>query len=245
MRGDTGAAAGSAERGLVGEAVYVAVARTDAAALERAQALVDAAVKVGSVEAKIGGPAHESKDSRPFTQSTAGASIAAVVTFAAMGKVAGRSRAKIVGVISDTHGLMRAEALAALAGSDLILHAGDIGALDILAALRAIAPVVAVCGNNDRGAWAAELAETAVVDVDGTSIYLLHDRKRIDLDPKAAGFAAVVSGHSHKPGKEVLDGVLYFNPGSAGPRRFRLPIAVGRLKVRGAAVAGEWVLIEE
>jgi putative phosphoesterase len=153
-------------------------------------------------------------------------------------------RARKIGVISDTHGLVRPTALAALAGSELILHAGDIGSPEVLAALRDIAPVVAVRGNNDHGPWAAELPETEVVELEGLSIYLLHDGKALDRDPKEAGLAAVVSGHSHQPHNEVRDGVLYFNPGSAGPRRFRLPIAVGRWTIARGAIEGELVILD-
>jgi putative phosphoesterase len=136
-----------------------------------------------------------------------------------------------VGVISDTHGLLRPEALRALAGADLILHAGDVGSPEVLAGLRALAPVVAVRGNNDRGPWAEALSETEVVTAGGRSLYVLHDLGTLDLDPRAAGFDAVIVGHSHQPRIERRDGVLYLNPGSAGPRRFRLPIALAWLDV--------------
>jgi putative phosphoesterase len=149
-----------------------------------------------------------------------------------------------IGVISDTHGLVRPAALAALAGSDLILHAGDVGAPEVLEALRAIAPVVAVRGNVDKGAWADGLPPADVVRADEALLYVLHDRHTLDLDPVAAGFAAVVSGHSHAPALETRGGVVYLNPGSAGPRRFTLPVAVGRLHVDGACVAGELVILE-
>jgi hypothetical protein len=139
---------------------------------------------------------------------------------------------------------VRPEALAALAGSDLILHAGDIGSAEVLAALGAIAPVTAVRGNNDRDAWADALPETESIEIGGVRIYLLHDLKTLAIDPKAAGISVVISGHSHRPGKEIRDGVLYFNPGSAGPRRFRLPIAVGRLTVERGAVHSELVMID-
>jgi putative phosphoesterase len=132
-----------------------------------------------------------------------------------------------VGLISDTHGLIRPEALDALRGSDLIIHAGDVGRPEILDALRAIAPVVAVRGNVDTAPWAAELPETAVA----SGIFVIHDVHQLAIDPRAAGFRAVVSGHSHKPGVVERDGVLYLNPGSAGPRRFRLPITLARLDV--------------
>ena len=145
----------------------------------------------------------------------------------------------IIGVISDTHGLMRPEALNALAGSDLILHAGDVGSPDILEMLGEIAPVVAVRGNNDTGNWADKLAETEVIEAGGHRLYMLHNAKELDLDPVSAGFQVVVSGHSHRPVQTHRDGVLYLNPGSAGPRRFRLPIAVARLRLNGAGIHAE------
>lgn len=151
--------------------------------------------------------------------------------------------ATVVGVISDTHGLMRPEALAALAGVETILHAGDIGAPEILEALRGIAPVIAVRGNNDTAGWAREVPETAVVEVEGVRIYVVHDRNGMEVDVRAEGIAAVVAGHSHRPANGVEGGVLYFNPGSAGPRRFKLPVAVGRLYVEGADVRGEIVVL--
>ena len=135
----------------------------------------------------------------------------------------------IIGLISDTHGLLRPEALAALKGSDLIIHAGDIGKPEILERLRALAPVVAVRGNIDKGAWATQLPSTAVVETQSALIYVLHDLQQLDLDPAAAGFSIVISGHSHKTSRTERSGVLYLNPGSAGPRRFRLPITVARL----------------
>ena len=135
-----------------------------------------------------------------------------------------------VGLISDTHGLLREEALTALRGSELIVHAGDVGDPDILPRLRKIAPVVAVRGNVDTEAWARrELPETAVAQAGDISIYVLHDVHALDLDPAAAGFQIVVSGHSHKFVQSEKSGVLYINPGSAGPRRFTLPITVARL----------------
>lgn len=142
----------------------------------------------------------------------------------------------VVGVISDTHGLVRPEALRALRGSDRIVHAGDIGGPEVLAALRGIAPVTAVRGNNDREPWADRLPETRVVRVEGARLFLLHDLHALDVDPAAAGFEVVIAGHSHQPRMERRDGVLYFNPGSAGPRRFRLPLSVGRLLIRDGRV---------
>jgi uncharacterized protein len=135
----------------------------------------------------------------------------------------------IIGLISDTHGLLRPEALTALEGCGLIVHAGDVGKAEILEKLRAIAPVVAVRGNIDKGDWALQLPITAVGEADSARIYVLHDLRQLELDPIAAGFRMVVSGHSHRPGQAEWDGVLYVNPGSAGPRRFRLPITVARL----------------
>ena len=135
-----------------------------------------------------------------------------------------------IGLISDTHGLLRPAALAALEGCDLILHAGDVGKPEILDSLRSVAPVVAVRGNVDR---MPELPETAVAAVNGGLVYVIHDVKQIDLNPRAAGFRAVVSGHSHRPESFERDGVLYINPGAAGPRRFRLPVTVARLDATG------------
>ena len=135
----------------------------------------------------------------------------------------------VVGVISDTHGLMRPEALDALRGSDLIVHTGDIGDPAVLNSLASLAPVHAIRGNNDRGDWAAALPATEVVEVGAHSIYLLHDLANLDLEPAAAGFAIVVSGHSHKPAIETHNGVLFVNPGSAGPRRFKLPVTVATI----------------
>jgi putative phosphoesterase len=150
----------------------------------------------------------------------------------------------IFGVISDTHGLLRPEAVQALRGSDRILHAGDIGDPEILEALAQIAPVIAVRGNVDTDSWARALPETEVVEAGGVSIYVLHDLGRLDLKPEAAGFCAVVYGHSHQPKIEEKNGVLYFNPGSAGPRRFQLPVIVGRLVIAGRKVRGELVELE-
>jgi uncharacterized protein len=145
-------------------------------------------------------------------------------------------RAVHVGVISDTHGLLRPEATAALSGSDAIVHAGDIGGPHILEELNAIAPVTAVRGNNDREAWARGLPETAVLEVGGARLYVIHDVKALRIDPRAEGFRAVISGHSHQPLSVRRGGVLFFNPGSAGPRRFRLPVSVGTLRVSGGGV---------
>ena len=141
-----------------------------------------------------------------------------------------------VGLISDTHGLLRPEALAFLRGSDFIVHAGDVGDAGVIEALRALAPVSVVRGNNDTGPWANGIAETEELQVGDVSIYVLHNLAELDLDPVAAGFQVVVSGHSHHPLVERRDGVLYVNPGSAGPRRFKLPIAVAELQIVGRSV---------
>jgi len=141
-----------------------------------------------------------------------------------------------VGLISDTHGLLRPQALDFLRGSDLIVHGGDICDGAILAALAAIAPVIAVRGNNDHGAWAERLRESELFQVGDAFVYAIHDVAAIDIDPRAAGVQVVVSGHSHRPSVRRDDGVLYVNPGSAGPRRFKLPISVGELTVDGTSV---------
>jgi uncharacterized protein len=141
-----------------------------------------------------------------------------------------------IGVISDTHGLLRPEAVAALAGVGHILHAGDIGSADVLSELAKIAPVTAVRGNNDKGAWAARIPEHEVFTAGHLSIYMLHDLAELDLDPAAAGFAAVITGHSHKPKIETRESVLFMNPGSAGPRRFKLPVTLGMLEVKRGTI---------
>lgn len=149
----------------------------------------------------------------------------------------------LLGVISDTHGLLRPEAVAALRGCDVIIHAGDVGGAAVIDGLRDIAPTFAVRGNVDHGAWAAGLPAADRVDVGGSVFYVLHDVGDLDLDPSAAGFAAVVFGHSHKPSIATRDGVLWLNPGSAGPRRFRLPIALARVAVAGADLRPEIVAL--
>ena len=141
-----------------------------------------------------------------------------------------------IGVISDTHGLLRPEAVAALRGTDHILHAGDIGNIEILDALRALAPVTAIRGNIDNYGPCAELPPIEFIDLAGHSLYMLHNLADLDLDPSAAGISAVISGHSHKPNIEYRKGVLYFNPGSAGPRRFSLPISLGLLETGGKTI---------
>jgi uncharacterized protein len=144
-----------------------------------------------------------------------------------------------IGVISDTHGLLRPHAVDALQGTEHIIHAGDVGDPAILEQLARIAPVTTVRGNVDRGAWAQKLPATHVLETAGVSIYVLHNLADLDLKPEAAGFAAVIYGHSHVPKQETKRGVLYFNPGSAGPKRFRLPVSVGRLIVVGGKVKAE------
>ena len=144
-----------------------------------------------------------------------------------------------IGVISDTHGLLRPEALFALAGSDYIIHAGDIGEPAILDKLTNIAPVTTVRGNVDHGMWAKKIPEINVLEVGGVSIYVIHNLQELDLKPEAAGFAAVVYGHSHVAKQEITNGVLYFNPGSAGPKRFVLPMTVGKLLIRNQELEPE------
>jgi len=148
-----------------------------------------------------------------------------------------------VGLISDTHGLLRPEALAFLQGSDRIVHGGDICDPATLEQLAAIAPVTAVRGNNDRGDWAQQLRETEFLQLGELRLYAIHDLAQIDIDPHAAGVRVVVSGHSHKPRVDERDGVLYVNPGSAGPRRFKLPVSVGELIVDGGSVSARTVEI--
>ena len=143
-----------------------------------------------------------------------------------------------IGLISDTHGLLRPEARTALAGVDHIIHAGDIGAPAILAQLEALAPTHAVRGNNDVGPWAERIPERELIELAGVGIYVLHDLHELELDPTAAGCAVVVSGHSHCPAISTRDGVLYINPGSAGPRRFNLPVALGFLEIDAGAARG-------
>ena len=153
------------------------------------------------------------------------------------------TRSLIVGIISDTHGLLRPQALDALRGSDLIIHAGDVGKGEILEALRALAPIFAVRGNIDTAGAAAQLRASEIVEVGSLLFYLLHDIAELDLDPPTAGFAAVVYGHSHKPSIETRDGVLYLNPGSAGPRRFSLPVTIARVAVIGQEIRPEIVTL--
>jgi len=146
-----------------------------------------------------------------------------------------------VGLISDTHGLLRPDAVEFLRGCDRIIHAGDIGHARILDELAAMAPVTAVRGNNDHGPWAERIAEAEFLQVGEVTIYVIHDLNEIDIDPAAAGVHVVVSGHSHRPSVAQRGGVVYVNPGSAGPRRFRLPIAVAELIVTGGSVSARTV----
>jgi uncharacterized protein len=150
----------------------------------------------------------------------------------------------LVGVISDTHGLIRPEAVAALHGSDLIIHAGDVGAPQVLDELRKLAPIFVVRGNIDQAHWAGALPATAHVEVGGLSFHVLHDIAELDLDPATVGYAAVVYGHSHQPSIETRSGVLFLNPGSAGPRRFRLPVSIARVSVSGGTLRPEIVELQ-
>ena len=145
----------------------------------------------------------------------------------------------VIGVISDTHGLLRPQACEFLRGVDGIVHAGDIGSADVIAELQTIAPVTAIRGNVDKGAWADAYPPTEFFEVDGRHIHVLHNLNDLDLDPVAAGLDVVISGHSHQPRSETTDGVLYLNPGSAGPRRFRLPIALARLTITASGVCAQ------
>jgi putative phosphoesterase len=149
-----------------------------------------------------------------------------------------------VGVISDTHGLLRPTALDFLRGSDFIIHAGDICGPTIIEDLARIASVTAVRGNNDAGAWTRALKETELVRIGGIYIYVIHDLAELDIDPIAAGVQVVVSGHSHQPVIEHRDGVVFVNPGSAGPRRFKLPISVAELIIAGCAVSARLVELQ-
>jgi hypothetical protein len=149
-----------------------------------------------------------------------------------------------VGVISDTHGLLRSEALSALRGAEHILHAGDVGDPAILDALRGIAPVTAIRGNIDEGGPCSSLPPTELLELNGRSIYMLHDVKKLDLNPEAAGIAAVIFGHSHKPLVEQRRGVLFLNPGSAGPRRFQLPVTVACLHIDAKGLSAQIIHLE-
>jgi len=134
-----------------------------------------------------------------------------------------------IGLVSDTHGLVRPEALAALKGSELIIHAGDIGKPEVLTSLNKIAPVIAIRGNDDRDAWAKKIPDVVSLYINRVKIHVIHNVNELAVNPATDGFRAVVSGHSHKPGVVTQDGILFINPGSAGPRRFKLPVTVGKL----------------
>jgi putative phosphoesterase len=149
-----------------------------------------------------------------------------------------------IGLISDTHGLVRPEALAALAGCEHLIHAGDIGRQEVLDTLRAIAPLTVVRGNNDTAPWARALPETTTVTCGGRRLHVLHDLKQLAIDPAAQGVAVVVAGHSHRPTHRCDAGVHYVNPGSAGPRRFRLPVSVARLTMAADQITVEFVTLD-
>ncbi|MGE5603846.1 MAG: metallophosphoesterase family protein [Nitrososphaerales archaeon] len=150
-----------------------------------------------------------------------------------------------IGVISDTHGMLRPEAVAALAGVELILHAGDVGAVEVLLDLQAVAPVLAVRGNVDQGSWTNELPETQATQVGEVWIYMLHDVHRLDLDPAAGGFSAVISGHSHRASATTKAEVLYLNPGAAGPRRFTLPVTLALLEIEGKMIRPQLIELSQ
>jgi putative phosphoesterase len=156
-----------------------------------------------------------------------------------------KGKVRRVGVISDTHGLVRAGLLEALSGVEMIIHAGDVGGPRVLEALRAQAPVVAVRGNMDGGPWARDLRQAEVIEIDRSLLYVLHDAQEIDLDPAAAGFRAVISGHTHRPSLCRREGVLFLNPGSAGPRRFRLPVSAAILHLEGESVEAELIELQD
>lgn len=149
-----------------------------------------------------------------------------------------------IGLISDTHGLLRPQALDALRGASLIFHGGDIGKPEILECLRALAPVLAVRGNNDTAAWAAAIPETQTLDIGGIRLYMLHDVKNLKADPAAAGYRVVVAGHSHRPSVQSRAGTLFVNPGSAGPRRFSLPVSVGLLDIEDGEPTARIALLD-
>jgi uncharacterized protein len=151
---------------------------------------------------------------------------------------------QLIGLISDTHGLVRPQALQALQGVDLVIHAGDIGTPEVMDALKRIAPLVAIKGNNDRGSWARSLPDTKLVKISAVQLYVIHNVKELDCDPVARGIQVVISGHSHKPSVVHREGVLYVNPGSAGPRRFKLPVAVGKLHMNRLNVKAEIIELD-
>jgi uncharacterized protein len=155
-----------------------------------------------------------------------------------------KQKPQLIGLISDTHGLVRPQALQALQGVDLVIHAGDIGTPEVMDALKRIAPLVAIKGNNDRGSWARSLPDTKLVKISAVQLYVIHNVKELDCDPVARGIQVVISGHSHKPSVVHREGVLYVNPGSAGPRRFKLPVAVGKLHMNRLNVKAEIIELD-
>jgi putative phosphoesterase len=155
-----------------------------------------------------------------------------------------RAREFVLGVISDTHGLLRPEALDALRGSDTIIHAGDIGKPEVIDRLGEVAPTHVVRGNVDKGSWAAALPTSELVELGEHRFFVLHDISELDVDPVAAGFAAVVFGHSHRPSIETRNGILFLNPGSAGPRRFKLPITIARVKMSAQRLRADIVELQ-
>ena len=150
-----------------------------------------------------------------------------------------------IGIVSDTHGLLRSEFASVFAGVDLIIHAGDIGGLPVMTTLKKIAPLTAVYGNTDKSSWAKDLSATEVVSTGGVNIYVLHNLADLNIDPAAAGFAAVIYGHTHQQMQETRGGVLYFNPGSAGPRRYSLPASVGIMTIDNSHISGEIITLPE
>ncbi|CAB1077491.1 Putative phosphoesterase [Olavius algarvensis Delta 1 endosymbiont] len=149
-----------------------------------------------------------------------------------------------IGVIADTHGHLRPEAIEFLKRCDLIVHAGDVGKPEVLKTLESIAPTYAIRGNVDRGAWADKLPDKDVLEVEGRFFYIIHDIETLDLDPAAAEFDAVIFGHSHQPTSYKKDGVLYFNPGSAGQRRFKLPVSIGKITILGSRLESEIITLD-
>ena len=164
------------------------------------------------------------------------------IDHAALNSLEGKERPlHVIGLISDTHGLVRPEAIEALQGVDLVIHAGDIGKPEVLDALKAIGPLVAIKGNNDIGAWAKPLPDTRLVQTADTRLFVIHNVKELDCDPATKGYDVIISGHSHKPSIVTRDGVLFVNPGSAGPRRFKLPVAVGKLFIQNQKINAELI----
>jgi putative phosphoesterase len=156
----------------------------------------------------------------------------------------GRKNLMVAGIISDTHGRISKQALEALKESDVIFHAGDVGSPEVIKSLEKIAPVYPVRGNTDMGVWARNLPMTQLVEIGGKSFFVLHNLMALDIDPKSAGIDVVVYGHTHVPSEERREGVLYFNPGSAGPKRFRLPVCLGRINISEGGLMVEWVDLE-